>query len=352
MLAASRGSANADAANALITGGQAAAIQGQLNFSRDMEREADRIGFGVMTSAGFAPGGMAAMFEKLDKSSRLNDSGGYPYLRSHPLTTERLGEARSRLGTVPPAPPVSVLEHSAAQARARVLMDTRVDALRRWQALDGDVSATTVSDKLMVAYESAMASSLLRDWARADASMRKAMELLKRDAAVAGAVEARGDARAERAVTLLMAQSMLDRGDAPRALALLRPYDAEASRPVMLLQARAGLAPGGDEAQVRTSAELLQTWVSAHPNDADAWGALGQVWGRLGQRLRALRAEAESRYALGDMTGAIDRLRAGQRLSRSGAASDFIEASVIDSRLRDIEAKRKQLSAEERAQGG
>ena len=59
------------------TGTQAATIQGQLNFSRDVEREADRVGFQVMTAAGFAPGGMAAMFEKMDRSARLNDFGGF-----------------------------------------------------------------------------------------------------------------------------------------------------------------------------------------------------------------------------------------------------------------------------------
>ena len=158
--------ANADAANAAIAGSQAATIQGQLNFSRDAEREADRIGFSMLSGAGFAPGGMAAMFEKLDQASRLNDSGGFPYLRSHPLTTERIGEARSRLGTAAPVAPVSVLEHSLAQARARVLMDPRVDALRRWQALDGDRSASTLADKLALATGSALASTLLRDWAR------------------------------------------------------------------------------------------------------------------------------------------------------------------------------------------
>ena len=98
VLAASRAAAAPTRANAVIVGSQAAAMQSQLNFSRDMEREADRIGFGVMTEAGFAPGGMAAMFEKLDASSRLNDNGGYPYLRSHPLTSERIGEARARAG--------------------------------------------------------------------------------------------------------------------------------------------------------------------------------------------------------------------------------------------------------------
>ena len=54
------------------------------------------------------------------------------------------------------------------------------------------------------------------------------------------------------------------------------------------------------------------------------------------------------------MVGAVDRLRAGQRLARSGSGPgiDFIEASVIDARLRDIEAMRKQIAIDERQAGG
>lgn len=345
ILAASR-SNSTDGAQAIIASGQAASIQGQLNFSRDMEREADRIGFGVMTSAGFAPGGMAAMFEKLSHAARLNDYGAFPYLRSHPLTTERIGEARARLGTAPPVAPVSVLEHVAAQARARVLADPRADSLRRWQALDADSSATSVADKLSAAYESALASTLMRDWARADASLAKALGLVQGSP--------RSDSRAERAVVLLVVQSALERGDTARAERLLKPYANESSRPVVLFKGRIALASGAGESALKLAAEDMQTWISGHPRDAEAWSVLGQVWSKLGQRLRALRAEAESRAALGDLTGAVDRLRAGQRLARSGPEGgvDFIEASVIDARLRDIEAQRKEIAADERRSGG
>ena len=347
VLAASR-SNKGDAANAVIAGGQAAAIQGQLNFSRDMEREADRIGFAVMTAAGFGAGGMAAMFEKLDQASRFNDSGGFPYLRSHPLTTERIGEARSRMGAASTVLPASLLEHSLAQARARVLMDPRVDALRRWQALDGDAgnaanaanASTSLVDKLAAACSSALASSLLREWARADKSLLRASTLLQGSPRI--------DARAERAVALLSAQSMLERGDIGRAAELLKPYAAEASRPVMLMSARVAQGPQPDPVRLSRSADDLQTWVALHRVDADAWSALGQVWGALGQPLRSLRADAESRLALGDTIGAIDRLRAGQRLAKRGGTVDFIEASVIDSRLRDIELQRKRRTATRR----
>jgi beta-barrel assembly-enhancing protease len=345
VLAASR-SRSIDAANAVLTGGQAAAIQGQLNFSRDMEREADRVGFQVMTGAGFAPGGMAAMFEKLEQSSRLNDAGGYPYLRSHPLTSERIGEARARMGTAPPAAPVSRLEHTAAQARSRVMMDTRFDALHRWQSLDGDRVASTPADKLLNLYESALASTLLRDWARADAAISAAAELVRNTSSK--------DPRAERAIALLNVQSLLARGDVTRAVAALAPYATDGSRPTLLLAAQAALAaaPPGvvpEQPLLKQQADQLRTWVAIHPHDALAWTALKQIDERLGLPLLAVRADAESRVAIADFDGAADRLQAGQRRARSGAAVDFIDLSVIDARLRDVEQLRRQQKADEKS---
>ena len=341
VVASKAGNSSIDAANAAVVGSQALAVQGQLNFSRDMEREADRVGWQVMTGAGFAPGGMAAMFEKLEQSSRLNDAGGYPYLRSHPLTSERIGEARARMGTAPPAAPVSVLEHTAAQARARVMMDARYDALRRWQALDGDRLATTTADKLLNAYSSALASTLLRDWARADAATAVALGLV------------RGNPRAERAVVLLNVQSLLARGDVTRANAALAPYLADGSRPVLLLATQAALAAAPalapEDATLKQRGDQLRTWVATHATDALAWTALGQVEERLGHPLRSVRADAESRVALGDLSGAADRFRAGQRRARSGGAVDFIDVSVIDARLRDVEAQLRQQKLDEKA---
>jgi predicted Zn-dependent protease len=349
ILAATR-SGSSDAAQAGIAGGQAAAIQGQLNFSRDMEREADRIGFAVMTGAGFAPSGMAAMFEKLDHASRLNDSGNYPYLRSHPLTSERVGEARSRLGTGEAqrapmgGPRASPLEHTLMQARARVLMDTRVDALRRWQSLDGERGgpAPAAAEQIGALATSALASTLLREHARADKALERATELLR----------GRNDPRAMRALMLLTAQAMLARGDVARAALALQPYAGEVSRPVALLGAQVALAAAPAaaraDAALRRSADELQTRVATQPNDALVWATLGQVWDRLDQPLRALRAEAESQLARGDLPGAIERLRAAQRLARGGAGVDFIEASVVDARLRDMQAQFRELSAEER----
>ncbi len=120
ILGALAASKSPDAAQALAIGGQALVVQNQLNFSRDMEREADRVGYSLMAPAGFAPQGFVGMFDKLQQANRLNDNGSWPYLRSHPLTTQRIADMQSRLppgaSTLAPAP---ALEHAMVSARAR-----------------------------------------------------------------------------------------------------------------------------------------------------------------------------------------------------------------------------------------
>ena len=121
----------------------------------------------------------------------------------------------------------------------------------------------------------------------------------------------------------------------------------------MLVMLRAELALAeGSAAALRRSSEALQTWVTEQRGDASAWQLLAQTTERQGLRLRSLRAEAESQAALGNLPGAIDRLRAGQQFARKGGAvTDFIEASVIDARLRDLLAQRRTLMADQRRSG-
>ncbi|MBA3590343.1 M48 family metalloprotease, partial [Methylibium sp.] len=264
VLAASR---SPEAANALITGGQAVSAQGQLNFSRDMEREADRVGFNVLTGAGYAPGGMASMFEKLAQASRLNDSQNFPYLRTHPLGSERIGEARSRLGVEAGAPVPRPLMYALMQARARVLMDTREAALQRVQEFGSARAvsdAATPADKLGALYSGALASILRRDFGRAETALAQARPLVADDPAAA------------RVLDLLALQNLIARGDAAGATAALdalrRLPGAGDSRALMLAQAQAALLPAATDAERSAAAGRLQTWVAVRRDDALAWG--------------------------------------------------------------------------------
>ena len=346
---------SSDAAQAAVMGGQAAIQQSQLNFSRDMEREADRTGLALMGEAGFAPAGMAGMFDKLDQSARLNDNGGFPYLRSHPLSSERVGEARQMVQSSAGgqhaernAAMVTTPGHALMQARAKVLMDPSAQSLRRLQDLDsrGAMAALSPVDRLVALYTGALASTLLRDFDRADKDAAAARALLASPGT--GLDPIARQALDHLAVRLALARQ--DKALTDRALgALVTPARAN-----LLLRAEVALAEG-DAAALQRNAEALQTWVSEHRDDAAAWQLLSQASQQLGQRLRALRADAEAQAALGNLPGAIDRLRAGQQLARrevAGTRIDFIEASVIDARLRDLQTQRREWVADQRRPGG
>ncbi|MDN3918925.1 M48 family metalloprotease [Roseateles violae] len=340
LIAASR-AGSTDMANAAIVGGQAAAAAASLAFSRDMEREADRVGFNVMTHAGFAASGMSSMFERMEQAYHLMDSGNYPYLRSHPLTSERIGDARLRLGTAEFLRPRGLAEHALMAARARVLMDPRAETWAQLQNLDAGArdlqnrGQDKGFEQLGARYAAALASIKMRNYPRAESALRSAEQMLQ---------SLGGDARAQRVLSYLGAELAQAREQAAAGYAALQPLAGERSR-VMLMQ-RAQLAMvDPDPAKVREAAETLQTYVSLNSHDALAWNQLAQLWDKLGQPLRAVRAQGEARAAAGDLNGAIDRLRSGLRLSR-GRDADQIEASVIDARLRTLLYERRQLLAE------
>ena len=336
LIAASR-AGSVDLAQAAIMGGQAAGIQAQLNFSRDMEREADRVGFGVMTAAGYRPLGMARMFERMEQAMHLTDSGNYPYLRSHPLTTERIGEARQRasLSEDAQAEPNGRLEHALMVARGRVLMDERVEALQNLVGLDVGSREAGDVDQLAARYTAALAAYKLRQRERGDAAVLAAEKWWPRAASDRAFVR--------RLFTLLRAEGAWLAGDGPAGLALLDALpEARGDRVSLLLRAQLAAQPGVDLGARAAVLERLQTHQVLNPRDSLAWEASARLWELQGQPLRALRAQAESRAALGDLRGAIDRLRSALRQTRTASGGgDPIEASVIDARLRTLSYERR-----------
>ncbi|MBC7917554.1 MAG: M48 family metalloprotease [Rhodoferax sp.] len=328
ILAASK---SPDGANAMIVGGQAAAAQSQLNFSRDMEREADRIGFGVMTQAGFDPEGFVTMFSKLQQASRLNDNGGFPYLRSHPLSTERMADMQGRvpqnngaagLGTTAT---VQSLDHAMIAARARVLSNTAIDALRSW-AIDADPARAPGMRPAVLAgalYGATLASLKMRDFDTAHASWVR-LDLLTQS-----------DPAAARIARILGAELALARGNPARALELLPPDPSNSSRATFILRRLAQL----DANQAAKASDALQIWVTDHPRDAQAWQLLARAYAAQGRVLASIRAEAEASLAHLDYAGAISRLKAAQDIARKGVqGAEHMEASIVDTRARHVES--------------
>jgi predicted Zn-dependent protease len=323
--------ANTEVASAAMAGSQAVAAQTQLNFSRDMEREADRIGFGVLSGAGFDPLGIVTMFDKLQQAARHNDDGSFPYLRSHPLTSERIADMQARVpmqaagprvGPVVAAlaPPVSTALHRLMSARARVLAENSPDRWRAWLQ-HGLGAGATPADQ----YAAALAAHRLRQH---DQALRLATQL---------ANQAEADTRW--ATDALLMELWLAPGapQAPLAARMAGLRDAalaSGQRTGLLLGAQVALAT----AAPASATAQLQSWVQGRPRDAQAWQWLAQLQQVQGHRLRGLRAEAEARAAQLDYGAAVERFKAAQALPAADRAADPMELAIVDARRREVEA--------------
>ena len=324
ILGALAASKNPGGANAVIVGGQAAAAQSQLNFSRDMEREADRTGFGVSVDAGFAPQGFVSMFEKLQQNNRNNDSGNFPYLRSHPLTTERIADMKSRIpeGAVPTAG--GTLEHSMVSARARLLANGSVDSLRNWylEAEPGALAKQTNLQRAASLYGATLAATKLREFTKASAY---ATEL--------GSIVA-NDEPAARQWRYLRAELAVTEGNPEVALRTLGHASAPKARAELLawIPLKVAMRQSG------VAADAAQLWLLDHPTDASMWQQLAIARASQDRMVTAVRAEAEINISQLDYAAAISRLKAAQALSKTSAQDgDHIEASIVDVRLRQVE---------------
>ncbi|AMM24851.1 M48 family metalloprotease [Variovorax sp. PAMC 28711] len=350
LLAAAK-SKSGDAGQAVLMGSQAYAMQSQLSFSRDMEREADRVGFGVMTQAGYDPRGAASMFEKLQYAARLNDNSSYPYLRSHPMNTERIADMQGRFqfrntsadanadasvaGTAA-APPVMPLamDHAMIASRARVLTRPGSDTLRQWveAGSSGEAAKAPPAPQAGMLYAAALSASALRDFKAARALVER---LTARTA---------NDPAASRLARLLSAEIELAAGNPAKAASLLNLKAKD--RPEMLLATQAAIATG-NAAPMRAP---LRDWTATHPRDATAWRALGSVYGAEGDPVQAIAADAEANVAILDYPGARDRYKAAQELSRKlsaeGKPVDHYAASIIDTRARAIDGLVRQQAEE------
>lgn len=341
ILAALAARGNVDLANAAIVGSQAAAMQGQLNFSRDMEREADRVGLTIMEDAGFAPRGVLGMFERLQQASRLNDNGSFPYLRTHPLTTERIADAQARLQLRPEANPRLDQQHAMMAARARVLSDSAVDALR--QRVSEAQSPGALAEPARAAgvlYGAALAASRLRDHDQARALAQRLADALGNAQG-----NAPGSTQAPMELVWLQAELALAALQPAHALRVLAPHElgATGGRATMMLAAQARL----DSGAAAVAAQTLQAWVIRHPNDAAAWDLLARAQAARGQNASAVRAQAEARMARLDISSALDHFRSAQQLARQSAL-DHVEQSILDARTRQAEQMLREQQRDER----
>lgn len=317
-------SGNGDAVQGAILGSQAAQVQSYLNFSRDNEREADRIGFQYLTRAGFDGGAMGSFMERLQRNSTLNDAGSVPgYLRTHPLTIDRVGEAKALASNALPRLARESEDYHYVRALLRSYVGDGADAVKHFEAVIADRKFTS---EAVARY--GLAASLLRT---------RDFERAKRELAT---VKAKGVEHPM--VEALLGQLYLQSDDVQAAV---RQLESAFQRYPNHMQ----LAYDLPEALIRAknskrALTLLEATISKHPNDPQLYALAARASADLGLKQKQHRNLGEQYYLQGALRAAIDQFE----LASKANDGDYYQASFVEARAREVKRELTQLNADRR----
>ena len=338
VLGALAAASNPGAAAGLITGGQALAIQNQLSYSRDAEREADRIGFQILQASGYDVNGAPAFFQRLQKAYGIMDSGVPGYLRTHPLTTDRIADMQDRARTVSQNRVPSALEFYLVKARARIEQSGSTSGLFDLRNLFESLSKQASPEKQMEGfYGLALVAQRQGRFDQAEGFLQKARAIAQNVLAPGSPVQ-----RQSLSFDYTASELALARGKPEEALqyaqnaAKADPFSFSAVVATVNAELRLG--------RTNDAINLLRAKTKAQPNETIWWDLLARAYDqdkKIGLRHYAL---AEKFATEGAWPSAIEQLK----IARSAAGNDFYLGSVIDARLRVFQNQYREEQKEQK----
>ncbi|MBI5660402.1 MAG: M48 family metallopeptidase [Nitrosomonadales bacterium] len=301
---------NPEASQAAIAGMQAGAIQRQLNFTRTHEQEADRLGLDTLQKAGLDPHAMPSFLKRLQSATRLLEGNAPTYLRTHPITGERVADIANRLQHAPYRLVPDSLSFHLVRAKIHATRKTPQEALAFF---------TNALGSRKYGNQAAQRYGLVLALLRNDQPARAAQEFapLQKQAAKNPMIAAlagqlgRTDRNDKGAIGFYRTATQ----NFPQHRALTYDY-AE-----MLLQAR----------KHEDALKLLNEQIISHPSDPRLYELQARTYAASGKRLEEHRALAYNYALRGNLHGAIEQLELAKQ-----AGGSFYQISAIESDLREL----------------
>jgi len=313
---------NSQAGTAAAAIGQASAITAQIAFTREFEREADRIGFQTLEKSGFDVRAMPAFFVRLQKAGRLYENNAPAYLHTHPITTERIADAENRIQGLPYKQRPDGLDYLLVRAKLRAGQGEPRDTLAQFES---DVREKKYSNETAARYGLAVALLRAAQPARAAAELAP---LLK--------------AYDHPMLTGLDARIRVASGDQKGALAVLQKalvrYPNNRALNYACVEALQNLG------RSRDAAKLLEEQLKNYPQDARLYSLQAKGYAMLGKRLLQHQAQAEAYVLQGSLPAAIEQLQ----LAQNSGDGDFYQLSSVDARLRELRKRLAQQMKDEK----
>ena len=315
---------SSDLAGALIMGGQGLAIQKQLNFSRDAEREADRVGFVLLRDAGFDTNGAVSFFERLQMASRHYGEAISVYLRTHPLTTERIADMQTRARSEPYRQHADSADFIFTRVRARLVQDSSVKGMEQAASEFADMIKSGGRFQASAGYYGqALIALKQNNTAKAAAGLQEAKRLLG-DRTAQGSL-----ALASTAIDIRIAENRPQEASR-EALAALARFPT--SRALAYQYADALFKEGRYEAL----SQYLRRQKQIYRNDSAVRNLLAKVYDAQG-KIALMHLELAESYSLaGALPAALEQLT----MAREAPDVTFFDHSIIDAREREWKARR------------
>ena len=292
--------------------------QRQINFTRQNEMEADRVGIRILAEAGFDPREMAGVFEKLQNAARYSQRPP-EFLSTHPVTTNRIAETRDRAERLP------YKQHESSESyylvRAKLRAQSAGDPQRVLDQLVEEVATGHVQHAAANAYGQALAMTRLGR----ESDAREILERL---------MESHPDN-----LTFLaeLAGNALRTGNLPQALALYSEgLDLYPNNRVLVRGHAVALNEAG---RPNDTLKLIDEYGQLHAIDPEMYRLRADANGKLGRTLDSQADLAEHYYLSGRLDQAIHQLRAATQ--GQDRDQDFYRIARIEARLKELEGERR-----------
>ena len=303
--------ANPQLSAGTMTAASAMGVQKQLDYTRDHEKEADRVGFQILTDAGFDGRAMVSFFGTLQKGSRFSEGAAPSFLRTHPITTERISDMSNRVKDtryrqIPDNPDFVYIK-----SKLRATNGTPQSAVDEFE---GNIKDKRYMNEAAERYGLASAYMRKNDFIRA----RQEVEWLK--------INAKKDVLIETLACKLEVSTNHPAQALNLYLKALNLYPNH--RALIYGLAELYLMTNEPEKTIR----LINDKLNVYPDDSYFFELLSRAYSKEGKELLQYQAQSEAYYRKFNLPKAIEQMEFAAK-SKDG---NFYQKSIVESRLKQL----------------
>ncbi|MGR9114613.1 MAG: beta-barrel assembly-enhancing protease [Gammaproteobacteria bacterium] len=317
------GTQSPELAQAAIMAVQASSIQFQIDFTRDNEQEADRVGMQTLAASNFDPRSMPIFFERLQQSSRYYGQSIPEFLRTHPVTSSRISDTRGRAEKYPYQQFPDSMSYLLTQAKIRALSDDDQTSVLKY--FEPRLTRGTRHQRAVARYGTGLVYLNMQKYHEADAIFKQLMAEFPEQPQYSTAYARTALETQDYNAALKRYQIALQ--NFPGNLAIKKDYIN-------------ALVKAGDAGQARQLLSTLDTNTQQQPTYLKL---LAQIYSDLKQPAESHRYLAEYYYAIGQTEAAILQIK----LAQKSPGLNFYLSAILDDRLgffiREEEERKRNL---------